>query len=245
MLVRLEGMRPACCCGMLRFTLLSCTVLALRAEAATSQRPPDRVGAWVGVARHSPFVTRAGTRHRDLYALGLHAEWALGAFPGVTVSYTSDILPIVVTTNNVNDFEVRVRRCGPTVDCFYTELHTGTVLGTGLSPIGLTAAIGPIASVSILLNASAGALWFSQAVPDPQALRFNFTASGGAAVEVPLRAGYAALVGYMRHHTSNAGIGRVNPGLDSNVWYVGMTRRKQRLRTAERGVSPEESSPPR
>ena len=207
--------------------LLSCVLLALRPEIVGAQPTPEVVGVWFAGARNSPFATRAGTQHRDFYALALRAGWTLGSFPGVTLGYTGDVLPIVMMTNNVNDFEVR--SCvGPPDDCYYVELRTGTVYGAGLSPLGLTAAVRPFGSVSIQLQVTAGALWFTRAVPDPQALRFNFTASAGGALEIPVRAGYAALVGYMRHHTSNAGLGTVNPGLDSHMLYFGMTRRRGR-----------------
>jgi hypothetical protein len=203
--------------------LLSSVLLAAPPTTGRAQSP-DVVGVWFAGARNSPFLTRAGTEHRDFYALALRAGWTVGSFPGVTLRYTVDALPIVVTTNNVNGFDVR--SCGS--QCYYAELHTGTVRGAGLSPIGLTGTLGPFASVSIQLHASVGALWFTRAVPDPEALGFNFTASGGGALEIPLHARYAALIGYMRHHTSNGGLGAVNPGLDSHMLYVGMTHRRER-----------------
>ncbi|MFN2566532.1 MAG: acyloxyacyl hydrolase [Gemmatimonadaceae bacterium] len=210
--------------ALLLYPLLSSVLLALRPDAAAAQSRPDIVGAWVAVARNSPFLTRLGVEHRDFYALALRAGWTLGSFPGVTLSYVGDVLPIVVTTNNVNGFDLR--SCGgPFGDCYYTQLRTGTVFGTGLSPIGLAATLGPFRSLSLQLHANAGALWFTRAVPDPQAVGFNFTASGGGAIQIPLRTGYAALVGYMLHHTSNGGLGQVNPGLDSHMLYVGMTRK--------------------
>jgi hypothetical protein len=230
------------CIAVRLYSLLSCVLLAAgptiahaQSAGAAGRRAPDAVGLWLAVAPNSPYLTRMGTERRDFYALALHADWTLGSFPGVTLSYSGDILPIVASTNNVNGFEARPCDSGELPgQCFRTVLRTGTVYGTGLSPLGLTATVGPFASFSIQLGVNAGALWFTRAVPDPEAQRFNFTLAGRAGVEVPLRARYAALIGYMRHHTSNGGMARANPGLDSHMFYLGMTRRRTSAEKAHR-----------
>jgi hypothetical protein len=48
----------------------------------------------------------------------------------------------------------------------------------------------------------------------------------GAGVDVVLRNGRAATIGYRFHHISNAGSGPSNPGLDANIVYVGFRRKR-------------------
>ena len=63
--------------------------------------------------------------------------------------------------------------------------------------------------------------------PVPQARRFNVTAEFGGGFEVVRASGGAVVVGYKRHHLSNAGSALANPGLESDVCYVGLRRRRR------------------
>jgi hypothetical protein len=69
-------------------------------------------------------------------------------------------------------------------------------------------------------------LWFTRDTPVPDARRFNFTAEGGAGVEIPSRDGRALVVGYKFQHLSNAGTALQNPGFDTHLVYVGVMRRR-------------------
>ncbi|MFL5509718.1 MAG: acyloxyacyl hydrolase, partial [Gemmatimonadaceae bacterium] len=71
-------------------------------------------------------------------------------------------------------------------------------------------------------EASGGGLWFSRRIPDPVATRFNFTASAGPALELRLTPSQSLRAGYLWHHTSNGGTGKVNPGLNSGILALGV-----------------------
>jgi hypothetical protein len=75
------------------------------------------------------------------------------------------------------------------------------------------------------VEASGGGLWFSRRIPDPEATRFNFTASAGPVLELRIAPARALRVGYLWHHTSNGGTGRVNYGLNSGILSLGVTSR--------------------
>jgi hypothetical protein len=72
------------------------------------------------------------------------------------------------------------------------------------------------------MEASAGGLWFMRRIPDPVATRFNFTASAGPTLELRVTPAQSLRVGYLWHHTSNGGTGKVNPGLNSGILALGL-----------------------
>jgi hypothetical protein len=68
------------------------------------------------------------------------------------------------------------------------------------------------------------ALWFREPVPGAEAGRFNFTAEvGGGILFRPTRA-LGVTVGYKLEHISNGGTRPFNPGIDNNMFYIGLVR---------------------
>jgi Lipid A 3-O-deacylase (PagL) len=78
--------------------------------------------------------------------------------------------------------------------------------------------------VSIVFGGTGGVLWFTRAVPQNDAAKFNFTAAAVAAVQFRTGAHSALRVGYQYHHTSNAHSGASNPGLNSSMLIVSVLR---------------------
>jgi hypothetical protein len=186
------------------------------------------MGIWIAAAHHSSFSTRRGIKHHDLYLLGLRGGWTVATWSHASLDYTIDIVPAAIMTGNPNYTPV-ITPCPPGAVCaaerqMVPSYHT--VYGFGLAPAGIQLQLFPNAPVQLLLDVSGGVLWFAHPVPDPEATRFNFTAEFGGAVRWSYSAHHALLVGYKLHHTSNAGTGTVNPGLNSGMLYVGFMRRR-------------------
>ena len=192
---------------------------------------PSFFGVWVSGAKSSPFVTRVGIRRRDFFAVGTRVGWAIASDSGVAVSYIVDVVPLAVMTNNPTRYETR--SCPPGPACSFLVQYTGTVVGAGASPLGLQMEIGTRSPVSIQLHGNGGLLIFSRPTPDPEARRLNFTASAGAAIEIELARRLGVSVGYVWHHTSNAGTAPANPGLDSHMLVVGLVRRREHRQASE------------
>lgn len=53
--------------------------------------------------------------------------------------------------------------------------------------------------------------------------RFNFTAQAGIGVRVHVSRGHAVLLGYRFHHLSNGQRAESNPGVNSNLFYAGIS----------------------
>lgn len=180
---------------------------------------------WVGTAQHSAFKTRIGSpMYRDLYIVGVRAAWPIATGAGDAFQYFVDVIPVVMTTD-MPDYS-KLDGCLPGWFCPQARPIPHTVYGTGLSPLGFSLRILKVGRVRLSTEASGGFLWFTRPVPDPDATRFNFTAAGGATLEVRLAPNRSARVMYLYHHTSNGGRGLVNPGLNSQVIALGVDWRR-------------------
>jgi hypothetical protein len=180
---------------------------------------------WAGTAQHSAFKTRVGTpMYRDLYIVGVRAAWPIRTGAGDAIQYFVDAIPVAMTTD-MPDYSA-MDGCLPGWFCPQAHPIPHTVYGAGLSPLGLSVRLLQVGRVRLSTEASGGFLFFTRPIPDPDATRFNFTAAGGATLEVRLAPNRSARVMYLYHHTSNGGRGLVNPGLNSQVIALGMDWRR-------------------
>jgi len=148
----------------------------------------------------------------------------------MSVEYAPSLVPLAISTRNPIEYEPRATRtCAEGTECSsYEGLSITTVplyettYGFGLTPVAFQLRFFRTSPVQLLTYVNGGALWFTHRIPDPEATRFNFTAELGAALQVNLPDRLGLVVGYSWHHTSNAGIGRVNPGLNSRALSVGI-----------------------
>lgn len=126
-------------------------------------------------------------------------------------------VPLIVARNNPSSAAV-----SDGLGHWLLSLDTprASTLGFGLKPVGLRAWVGS-RRVRFQAEASAGVIRFGSPLLAANATRFNFVydVAVGIRIEVP-GAGRAGL-GLRRQHLSNAGLGEVNPGLDSHVAYIG------------------------
>jgi len=93
--------------------------------------------------------------------------------------------------------------------------------GAGGSPIGAQINFLYSHRIQPFLASSGGFLYFNR--PMFGATQFNFTAQLGAGVQVFSSRHHSIDFGYKYHHISNANLGRINPGMDSHVVFVGVS----------------------
>ncbi len=188
-------------------------------------------------SRHSSVPTRMPTAaYRDMYVVDLRAGWTLASNGFLSVEYAPGVVPLAISTRNPRAYEpVPVTVCPQGKSCndyTATEYTTvplySTAYGFGLTPVSFQLRLFPSSPVQLLTYANGGALWFTQPIPDPEATRFNFTAELGAAIQLNLPDRLGLVVGYSWHHTSNAGTGHVNPGLNSRALSLGIVARRGR-----------------
>lgn len=200
----------------------------LPAQDAPLRRP--FLGAWAGASFYAPggrFL--GGETDRDLYIAGVRAEWMLASSQSFALAATADAIPLAIVTRNpyYTDRVVAVAtsRRGQRVNVL-EQTGRGPVYGVGASPFGLEL-LGPkLRAVRPFVAAAAGFLWFTRNTPEPETRRLNGTFEAGIGIRIAQGERRAWLLGYKFHHLSNAWTAPYNPGLDGNVFYLGLMRRR-------------------
>jgi opacity protein-like surface antigen len=201
------------------------------AEVAAGQamvlRSGDRfAGVWGGASVYSPVGAHLGkTADRDLFLGAFHLERIMGLFDGLALSATADILPVVVVSNNPT---YRVQTVTDSYGARTITVQTGRapVYGAGLTPLGMKATSPSFRRARMYLGGGIGFLCFTRDTPVPESRRLNFTFEYGGGVQFARSVRQAIVVGYRFHHLSNAYTAPQNPGLDGNVFYVGLLQRR-------------------
>ena len=190
---------------------------------------PSVFGAWIAGAQGSEFRTRTGVPgRRDFYLGAIRMGWPIGGYnPARTANglYFIDVVPFAVSTGMPE--YTWDRRCRPGFLCPGATPTRHTVRAIGITPFGWALSLGS-QRARLTLEASGGALWFARPIPDPEATRFNYTASIGPTFDLAVGPSSSLRIGYLWHHTSNGGRGRINPGLDSEILSIGLLYRTHR-----------------
>jgi hypothetical protein len=175
----------------------------------------------LGVSR-SPFKTAVGLRYRDFAFLALRRTWSAreDSASRVSISYVLEGVPLAVMTNNPVASYAVPSSSDPWDTGYHIEQRVGTVYAVGASPLGLRLGVKMTDRVSIVANGSGGFLFFDRPVPDPTLQKLNFTATAGLSVQRLIGKKRGVSIGYLRHHTSNAGRSEPNPGMNSNMLQV-------------------------
>jgi opacity protein-like surface antigen len=92
---------------------------------------------------------------------------------------------------------------------------------TGGSPIGAQINFLQYHRIQPFLTSGGGFLYFDRRMFG--ATQFNFTAQVAGGVQVFTSRHRSVQFGYEYHHISNANLGRINPGMDSHVMFVGLS----------------------
>jgi opacity protein-like surface antigen len=180
-------------------------------------------------AGFSWFSPRGGNwgkiTNRRVYLTGLRNEWVLGARGRFAWSYLFEWVPVAVVERTVAG---QTLHCDPTGTSSVCEVDRSArvAVGTGAAPLGLKLYMNNGGSARFFGSGSGGMIAFTSDVPVYSSRKLNFMFDYGGGVDVVMRDGRALTIGYRFHHISNAGSGRVNPGLDANVIYVGMRKRR-------------------
>jgi hypothetical protein len=177
------------------------------------------IGGWFAGGTHEPIKTREGHKEdRALFLAGISASQLLGRWRFGELRYVPTLVPAVIATAN-REYERVVYDGGGVGLLPYKK----TAFGVGLIPIAAEATLHLSDRTGIVLGGGGGAAYFNRRIPDPDETRFNFLADGHTGVYVHSSAGTLTL-GFRLQHISNGDTGRVNPGLDTRMLYVGFNR---------------------
>jgi opacity protein-like surface antigen len=104
-----------------------------------------------------------------------------------------------------------------------TKYNAATFTGFGIRPVGFQFNWGKEHVIQPFLKSSTGFMYFKERFPDARGNKFNFTLELGGGFEFVLAKHFSFSIGYKYHHMSNGQLGEINPGVDSNIFYTGLT----------------------
>jgi hypothetical protein len=175
------------------------------------EKAVNEFGFWGGGSFSAP--TFIGSTEGTRFGLvGFRYARVLARGDNLALKYTLDAVPLAALSYPVVEpgpgGARRVRR---------------TINGAGLSPVGFQLNFRRRERVQPFAQGSGGFLYFGERVPEERGAQFNFTADFGGGVQWKTGARRAWTLGYRYHHVSNGYRADVNPGFDSNIFYVGFS----------------------
>jgi Lipid A 3-O-deacylase (PagL) len=96
--------------------------------------------------------------------------------------------------------------------------------GSGLSPVGFRTNFFSESRVQPFLSTDGGFIYFIDRVLSPQGSQWMYTIDFGGGLQIFRKQRQAVSIGYRYQHLSNANISLHNPGTDTNVFYVAVSR---------------------
>lgn len=123
------------------------------------------------------------------------------------------ILEYVAEVNVAANYSVRSSK----------RFKEGSFNGYGLTPLGFQFNWRKNNTVQPFLKSSTGFMYLDKRFPDARGTKFNFTLEFGTGVEFVVGENLSFTIGYKYHHMSNFFLGKINPGVDSNIFYSGIT----------------------
>ncbi|MFP5229100.1 MAG: acyloxyacyl hydrolase, partial [Acidobacteriota bacterium] len=146
---------------------------------------------------------------RYTYLFSAHQHWTMRYAPEVTALAMLDqpVQGAKPTTNQPDAQYLRQRR-----------------YGSGISPVGFESDFFPSKRIQPFLSTNGGFLYFDDRVLSPQGSQFMYTIDFGTGIHVFRKARQDWTLGYRYQHLSNADISHHNPGTDTNVFYIAVSR---------------------
>lgn len=135
------------------------------------------------------------------------------------LAYSPEAIPLIVVSNNPEYAQVANLGTGETETI---ETARSTVAGAGIAPIALELQLDVSRRLGVYGGGTMGGLWFSRNVPVADARAFNFTFDFGGGLRLRLNGRTALRMGYKFHHFSNARTAPSNPGVDAEMFLVGL-----------------------
>ncbi|HUI46041.1 MAG TPA: acyloxyacyl hydrolase [Nitrospirota bacterium] len=173
----------------------------------------SQLGFWGGYSADNPTLIGQST-DRPFFELNVQYARVLRTGDNWALKYTAEIMPVAIIRQPQQGFAAN----GNPVDLPGKKRK---IYGAGVSPLGLQMNFRRGCVLQPYLNGTAGILYFTDNVPVADSSNFNFTFGFGAGVEIWYLENQSLILGYKYQHISNGYTAPQNPGVDSNLFYVG------------------------
>jgi hypothetical protein len=217
--------------GMLRALMLAAVACAPRAGlaadgqvAAPSPLPIWHVGPYGGIGLNSPGGDKWGAvADRNHLILGVRGSADVLRWGKLAVAFAPEIVPALIISDNPIYETVPMRQGGVTRQT-QVVVGSGPVYGLGIAPLGTEVLLRTGSTFQAFAAVAVGVVWFTRAVPVANSKAYNYTIEMGGGLLWEYGQGRRVRFGYMFHHLSNAWSATENPGLDGDIFYVGIER---------------------
>ena len=178
------------------------------------EKKVNEFGVWGGGSFSTPTLI-GKTEETRLAIVALRYARVLARGDNLSLKYTIDAMPVARLSFPV--FE----QAAPPGSGVLKRRRTFTA--AGLSPVGFQLNFRRRERVQPFVQTSGGFLYFGARIPEERGARFNFTGDFGGGVQWKTSLRRAWTFGYRYQHVSNGYRAEVNPGFDSNLFYVGFS----------------------
>lgn len=160
-----------------------------------------------------------------LTTVGVQAAIPLFKFGPTRVGWLFELQPLMLVTSDAPPHRIPQPGIDPDAGdpAVLARYERRDGYGAGLGVLGAEARTALGARTSLVFNVTSGGAWFSQVVPYGKATRANFTVAPALMLERHIASGGVAF-GYVLHHLSNASFGGANPGMNSHMFQVRVSR---------------------
>ncbi len=173
----------------------------------------SQLGFWAGYSSSNPTLI-GRTTDRPLFEYNVKYARVIKTSDNWALKYTAEIMPVVLISQPHQGYALN----GSPVD---QPGRRQKIYGAGVSPVGLQMNFQRGNVLQPYVNITAGVLYFTDNVPVADSSNFNFTFGFGAGVEIWCLENQSVVLGYKYQHISNGYTAPQNPGVDSNLFYIG------------------------
>jgi len=153
------------------------------------------------------------TTGRKFGMLSLRYGRVIGSKGPVTYEYLAEVIPVALAFNN----EVTDSSATP------PATKRETTYAFAFEPISFRFIFRPKKRLKPFLQTGAGFLFAKKPIPTPGSLSYDFIGDFGGGVMYSLTKRKTINFGYRYFHVSNMNIGKINPGYNANVFYIGFS----------------------
>ncbi|QJR35704.1 acyloxyacyl hydrolase [Gemmatimonas groenlandica] len=216
-------------CRALSGAALVALLPVLVPSTARAQGAPQR--PHVSVMLSDAVDTRTASHNETIdgafRTLAVQVSRPLFSVGGMHVAWLGEIMPVMLVTAGAPPNRIPTPITNPTEANDPRRLARYAVrdaYGVGFAPLGAEAAYSLGAKTHFLFNVTSGVAWFSRVVPYGKATQANFTVAPGLFLERRIGSRQALALGYQLHHLSNASMGGANPGMNSHIFSVRVSK---------------------
>jgi Lipid A 3-O-deacylase (PagL) len=159
-------------------------------------------GTWAGTSAGTPTLIGT-TKPVSLQFIAVRYSRVFIQRSAYSLRYTADFIPFARITE-----------------------ESTTTGGIGAAPIGFEMRFLPGSRLQPGAAISGGFIYFDNDIPSGGGAQFNFTADLGAGLHIHLGRSIGLNTGYKYHHLSNGYRAPLNPGFDSNIFFIGVDFKK-------------------